>query len=498
MKCVCSGYLVYGYPMHIVHIAAEMAPVVKVGGLADVILGLSRELQDLKHKVEIIIPKYDSIHLEDIKDLKRGHTTFKSSFNEKRYDNVMWTGFVEGLTVHFLDPIHPQQFFKRDKVYGYEDDLDRFLYFSRAVMDYLASRKGETPDVIHLHEWQTAVIAPLYKDYFKNKFNNSKIVLNLHNMGYQGRCQTHHLDMVGLKGEDYLHPEKMEDNLYPGVINLLKGGIVYSDYFVTVSPTYSREICTPQFGEGLDSTVIQYKDKFRGILNGIDLEFWNSKTDRYLPVHYSSLGLQKEALKKILRKRFGLKDDSKPIVGCISRLVPQKGMDLIKHAIDEVQKLGGQYIVMGSAFSQDIEFEFGNLSHKYQDHPDVHISLDYQEDLAHLIFAACDMLIVPSIFEPCGLTQIIALRYGTIPIVRRTGGLADTVFDIENEKIPEEQRNGFTFEEQTEKAFDEVLRRAFDYYNNHPDKWYDLVRRVMRADYGWTEATKQYLEIYRR
>lgn len=494
--------------MHIVHVASELCPVAKVGGLADVLLGLNRELSHQGYDVDIIIPKYDCMNTNEIRDFAIDTQEVLSYYDGKWYSNTIWVGWVENLKVYFIEPHHPKYFFNRSCFYGCDDDTERYLYFSRAALEFLFA-KGATPDIIHLHDWQTAAIAPLYKEIFKAKATKpSHIIFTIHNLEYQGKCAPFNLDWIGLPGLELATYAKLQDFLYPTSINLLKGGIVYSDYFTTVSPTYAGEIQTQEGGRGLDQTIRLYLDKFKGILNGVDYTFWNPETDKYLPAHFSPREVPaskkdtitidaKAYVKKVLRERLFLAEVHRPIVGCIARLVPQKGIEMIKHVIMTIAEKGGQFVLLGSTPIPAINAQFQFLKETFKDHPHIHLTLQHQEELAHLIFAGSDLLIVPSLFEPCGLTQLIGMKYGTIPVVRQTGGLADTVFDVEHSSLPEERRNGFTFEHPNKQGIDSALDRGIQLWYNAPDKWRQLMIRVMRQDFSWSQPSKEYLEVYR-
>jgi starch synthase len=371
-------------------------------------------------------------------------------------------------------------------------------------------KKPLKPHIIHLHDWQTAAIAPLYYDmYVKLGYAFPKIVFTIHNIEYQGKCAVHDLDRIGLVGSTYLVPEKMKDNLSPTTINLLKGGIVYSNFVTTVSPSYAKEVKTPAGGKGLDKTLLEHEKKFKGILNGIDYSFWNPEIDRYLPVHFSSretprdkqdhATLDKKAfIKKILRERLFLSETHRPIIGCIARLVPQKGTELIKYALKFALQNNCQFVLLGSSPIESINAEFHALKRDYADNANVHLTLHHQEELAHLIYAASDMFIVPSIFEPCGLTQMIALKYGSVPVVRKTGGLADTIVDVDTSGKPLEETNGYTFDFPDIKSIDSVLHRAVDSWFHHPEKWRKLLIHGMNVDFSWNIPSNHYLEVYRQ
>lgn len=495
--------------MHIIHIGSELAPLAKVGGLADVLLGLCRELSWKGHDIDIIIPKYDCMDIKLIRDMNIETQELKSFYQGEWYSNTVWMGWVENLKVYFIEPHHPSFFFNRGCFYGCDDDIDRFLYFSRAAIEFIYKRPLN-PDIIHLHDWETAVIAPLYNDIYKKiGLTKPKIVTTLHNLEYQGRCSPEELTRVGLKGSLYNHPDRLQDNLYPNTINLLKGSVIYSDFVTTVSPKYSNEVLSAEGGKGLESTILKHQHKFKGVLNGVDYSYWNPEIDRFLPSRFSFRETpetkndhktidRKGFVKKILREKLNLSEDHRPIIGCIARLVPQKGIDLIKHTIEHITEKRGQFVLLGSSPIPSINDEFHRLKRKYTDHPYVNLTLHHEEELAHLIYAGCDMFIVPSLFEPCGLTQLIALKYGTVPIVRRTGGLADTVFDVDNSGKPFEETNGYTFDFPDAEGLDSALNRAIDCWFENPQKWHNLMVNGMKMDFSWNIPSNIYLEIYSR
>lgn len=495
--------------MHIIHISSELAPLAKVGGLADVVLGLCRELSWKGHDVDIIIPKYDCMDSEQIRDLAIFQNDVMSYYQGEWFANTIWIGWVENIKVYFIEPHHPRYFFNRGCFYGCEDDIERFLYFSRACLEFLY-KCNIVPDIIHLHDWETAVIAPLIKDMYQPLgFTKPKIVFTIHNMEYQGKCASKDLVAIGMDGDSYLDTAKMKDTIYPDLVNMLKGGIVYSEFVTTVSPNYAKEVLLPEGGRGLETTLQHYKKKFCGILNGVDYSYWNPEIDRYLPVHFSSREIpenkkdrdtldKKGFIKKILREKLLLSEDHRPIVGCITRLVPQKGIDLIKHVINHIVEKKGQFVLLGTSPIPSISAEFHHLKHIYADHPHIHISLHHNEELAHLIYAGSDMFIVPSIFEPCGLTQMIALKYGTVPIVRHTGGLADTIIDIDHSDKPIEERNGYTFDYPDAVGMDSALDRAILCWFNDPEKWRALMINGMKKDFSWNRSSNLYVEVYKK
>ncbi len=490
--------------MRIVQVAAEFAPLAKAGGLGEVILGLSRELtQSPELEVDVIIPKYDFIDLKKIRNINMEVPDFKCFEKGVNQANAMWSGLSEDCRVHLLEARHPAGYFHRGKIYGEEDDISRFIYFSRAVLEYLRAQNRPI-DILHLHDWHVSLCAPLARDLFTD-LKIKAIILTVHNSEYQGRCTPADLDHIGLKGEEYLQKDKFPDNA-PGfskTLNLLKGGIVYADAVTTVSPNFAKELLTPEMGFHLESTFRKYKSKLTGILNGIDQTIWNPATDPLLAAHYdasSSISIQKgkEANREAFRSRTRFIGTRRPWVGTISRITFQKGPDLIEEGIKKTVELGGTFILLGSPPEAKLKAQFDNLKQQFADHPQVFIQYTYDESLAHLIYAALDFVLVPSIFEPCGLTQLIAMRYGSVPIVRSTGGLKDTVFDCENSLNPIQVRNGFVFSQPTREALDGVLKRAFDHFKQEPHTFLPMVQRSMKQDYSWKNPTLSYLKLYRK
>lgn len=485
--------------MHIVHIAAEMAPVAKVGGLADVVAGLGKALQKKGHLVEIVLPKYDCIQYDLIRDLRALDVLVESYFDGQLFKNRIWVGTVEGLPVYFIEPHHPSKFFWRGKYYGEHDDFKRFSFFSRAALELLL-QAGKKPDIIHCHDWQTAFVAPLYWDIYAPKgLNSARICFTCHNFEYQGVASAPELASCGLDAHQLNRPDRMQDNSAHDRVNPVKGAVVFSNIVTTVSPTYAQEVRTPEGGRGLHSTLNSHSKKFIGILNGIDTDSWNPATDSHLKVQYNSGDLHGKAEnKEALRKHLGLScaDVRQPLVGCITRLVPQKGVHLIRHAIYRTIEMGGQFVLLGSSPVQHIQGEFEGIAGQFQNHDHVRLILKYDASLSHSIYAASDMFIIPSIFEPCGLTQMIAMRYGSIPIARKTGGLNDSVFDVDDDTVPLQFRNGFTFSTPDEQGLNTALDRAFQNYSTDKGGWEQLVQKVMSIDFSWESSASLYEELY--
>ncbi|NGX37024.1 MAG: Glycogen synthase [Chlamydiae bacterium] len=450
--------------MDIVHIASELAPIAKVGGLGDVTYGLSKALVKKNHRVRIFLPKYDCLDVLLLKDLHIFKDNFLIQENNISISNTLWSAKYEDLELVLVEAHHPKGYFDRGKIYGEEDDNDRFLYFCKVASTEL---KKQSPDVIHLHDWPSAGCALFLKHHVRTIFT-------IHNLQHQGRCASFNLERLGIEVDE----EVLCDPQFDNAINLLKGAIQHSDVITTVSPTYREEILTLDGGCGLHEELFRSKKKLQGILNGIDTDYWNPETDTFLARTYTKETVSEG--KKANKDHLKLSQD-KPLVTAITRLVSQKGPDLIHYGIEKTLELGGQFVLLGTTDDEEMRAEFEAL----KAHPDVTIHLDYDEPLSHFLYAASDMLLMPSIFEPCGLAQMIALRYGSVPLVHATGGLKDTVFD---------EKNGYTFKIPDNKGVASVLERAFEAIQT--DKWQALIQTGMQENYSWGASAEKYLKIY--
>lgn len=474
--------------MRIVHISAEFAPIAKAGGLGEVVLGLSRVLQRKGNDVEVILPYYDFIPPLSLANTKRKVTDFEC-LGEK---NTAWEARVEDCRLILLEEKHPKAYFRRGKIYSCADDPERFLYFTRVALEYLRGLK-QPIDVLHLHDWHVSAAAALVKEVLKELCVQT-IFLTIHNVEYQGKCEKEVFASIGLDPQYYATAERFLDPLCDQ-INLLKGGIVYADRVIAVSPTYAKEILTEEYGFHLEKTLQKHKGKLLGVLNGIDTKIWNPMSDVHLGVQYDFGSLQKT--KKVLKTRFSSLDQTRtPWIGTVSRLVPQKGIELLEEAIETTLKLGGNFLLLGSSPIEEIQRQFDQLKEKYRDNPAVYLNYTYDEKIAHQIYGALDFLLVPSRFEPCGLTQMIAMRYGAVPVVRATGGLSDTVFDAEDYRIPSSKRNGFSFQKYSKEAMNDCLQRAFSLYRKEAASFRNLIRRGMASDFSWKESAQKYLKLY--
>jgi starch synthase len=465
--------------MYIVMIASECAPVAKVGGLADVVFGLSRELEVRGNDVEIILPKYDCMRYDHIYGLMQIFDDLWVPYYDRWIHCSVFFGFVHGRRCFFIDPHFDKNFFNRGVFYGHHDDPERFAFFSRAALEFML-KSDKHPDIIHCHDWQTGLVPVLlYELYQHMGLAHPRVCFTLHNLKHQGVTGEFILRETGLNNADhFFHPDRLKDDFNPFAINLMKGGIVYSNFVTTVSPRYAEEIQHTDQSYGLGHTLHIHSSKFGGVLNGVD----------YDVVKYGN--------KDVLRHRLLLRQDFKPIIAYIGRLDSQKGVELIRHAIFYALEQGCQFVLLGSAPDQAVNSHFWYLKNYLNDHPDCHLEIGFSEELAHLIYAGADMIVIPSLFEPCGLTQLIAMKYGTIPIVRETGGLADTVFDADHSDKHFNERNGYVFQHFNQAGLESALQRAIIMWYSYPELFRGLIKSAMTHDYSWNHPGEHYVNIY--
>jgi starch synthase len=484
--------------LYIVQIAPEMAPVAKVGGLGDVVFGLSRELAIRGNHVEIILPKYDSMRYDHIYGLTVDYQDLWVPWYEGAIHCTVYFGFVYDRRCFFIEPHSNDNFFNRGSIYGFQDDVMRYAFFTRAAMEFLW-KANKHPDVIHCHDWQTA-LAPvfLYEFYQRMGMTRPRVCLTIHNYQHQGVIGGELLRATGLNDPGrFFDYNRMRDNAHPNALNLLKAGIVYSNFITTVSPRYAFETKDQGQGFGLEPTLHTHHVKYGGVINGIDYDVWNPEVDIQIPVRYGVNSIEgKYDNKRALRHRLMLADNEKPIVAFIGRLDPQKGLDLVRHAIFYALERGAQFVLLGSSPYQGINNDFWGLKHMLNDSPDCHLEIGFNEELSHLIYAGADLMLVPSKFEPCGLTQLVSLRYGTVPVVRAVGGLADTVFDKDFSDRPLPERNGYVFEHYDRAGLESALGRAIACYYDYPQDFRELMKNAMRSDYSWNRPGADYLNIF--
>ena len=484
--------------MFIVMVASECVPVAKVGGLGDVVFGLSRELEMRGHAVEIILPKYDCMRYDHIWGLQVTYQDLWVPWFDHQIHCSVWFGFVHGRKCFFIEPHSPDNFFNRGAYYGFPDEHMRFAFFSKAALEFL-HKSGKRPDVIHTHDWQTGLLpVMLFEMYQQQGMANCRVCHTIHNFKHQGIAGENVLWATGLGRPDYyFDKERLGDDFNPTAINYMKGAVVYSNFVTTVSPTHAWEVRHGEWGYGMGHTLWTHQGKFSGVLNGLDYDMWNPMTDPHIPYHYDVDHVEsKYGNKQALRQRLWLREAYTPIVAYVGRLDPQKGVPLIRHALFHALAKGAQFVLLGSSPELGINADFWNLKHHFNDNPDCHLEIGYDEDLAHLIYAGADMVVVPSLFEPCGLTQMIALRYGTVPIVREVGGLADTVFDRDYSTKPEEERNGYVFHQADDPGIESAMDRAIGLWFGYPEEFRELAANGMRCDYSWNRPGADYVNIY--
>jgi len=475
--------------MKILFAASECVPFIKTGGLADVVGALTPVLTQQGHDVRVILPLYAAIPEKWTSQMKLECEFEVELCWRKQYCGIKSLEY-QGVTFYFIDN---QFYFGRPYIYGAGgDEYERFGFFSRAVIDAMAHLDFKA-DVVHCHDWQTGMVPALLKIQYAHFpfYQDMKTVYTIHNLQYQGVFAIKAVqDTLGL-GDDLFTSDKLE--CY-GCANYMKAGLVYADELTTVSPSYSDEIQTAFYGERLDGLLRARKDQLSGILNGIDMVDYDPEHDPMIYANYGAFSLGgKETCKAELQKELGLTvDPEAPVVGIISRLSNQKGLDLIECVIRELMDTGIQLVVLGMG-----EAKYTNLfswaESEYPGRLAARFAMNHQ--LAHRIYAGADMFLMPSQFEPCGLSQLIALRYGTVPIVRETGGLRDTVLSYN--KFTDEG-NGFSFFNYNAHDMLHTVRRAVHYFKNNREVWYKLIVRGMLGDYSWTASAKKYLELYEK
>lgn len=477
--------------MHVVFAASECVPFSKTGGLADVLGALPNALTRLGHQVTVYLPLYKQTKLpSDAATVLRSVTIpFDDTY---RFCSVIDGGKHSGVQFYFIE--YPP-FFDRDALYGtplgdYPDNAERFSLYSRAVIE--SSKMLGVPDVFHCHDWQSALVPILLRSVYENDpaFTRVPSVFTIHNIGYQGLFPPDTLPLLMLPW-DLFTITKME---FFGKVNFLKGALVFSDFVTTVSKKYSQEIQTAEYGFGLEGVLKSRAATLTGILNGVDYEDWNPETDKFIAASYSANDLSgKEADKKDLLLSFGAEsvDPKLPVIGIVSRFAAQKGFDLISLVMD---RLAREKMVICALGTGDKEYEdmFRRLSKQFPGK--VLVKIGYDNTLAHKIEAGADMFLMPSRYEPCGLNQIYSLRYGTVPIVRATGGLDDT---IENWDPKTGKGTGFKFTEYNADALLSAIRAALTTYKDR-ESWQKIMRNGMRKDYSWGASAKEYVKVYER
>lgn len=470
--------------MKILYAAAEVVPFVKTGGLADVAFSLPKALKKLGMDIRVILPKYKDIPKKFLDQMSLIKEFEVSLGDNKKYCGIYSLEYQE-IPFYFIDN---EEYFKREGLYGYWDDGERYSYFSKAIIEFMG-QIDFIPDVLHCNDWHTGMVMALLDSYYRKEapFNKIKKVFTIHNLRYQGIFPKEILSNLLSLGEEYFHLNALE---FYGKVNFMKAGIGFSDIITTVSETYAKEIQFSYYGENLDGFLRHHRHQLVGIVNGIDYDIYNPMTDKNIYVPYQTSLKKKQENKISLQKQLGLSPQKHiPLLAMVTRLDSMKGIDLVLHILEELLQLDVQMIVLGTG-DKKYEDLLKNLGKKYPEK--LSVNTFFSEELAHKIYAGADLFLMPSKFEPCGLSQLIALRYGTLPIVRETGGLKDTVKPY-NEYTGE--GNGFSFANYNAHDMLHVIKNALNIYQDK-EKWAKLVKCALKSDYSWKKSAQKYQELY--
>jgi starch synthase len=475
--------------LKILFFSAEVAPFAKTGGLADVAGALPKALKQLGHDIRIVMPRYGFIGREQF-DLNEVLQGVPVPINGRVETAAIWEGRIGAAVQVYL--VENGKYYDREGIYMYNDDADRFIFFCRAALEML-KRLNWVPDVLHCNDWHTAIVPNWLQTIYQDDpfYQRMVTVYSIHNLAYQGIFGHRVLEIAGIDRYQYCAPPEYVDQ---NQINMMGRGIFYADIISTVSETYAKEILTPEYGHGYDRLLRERRDRLYGILNGIDYEVNNPATDPHIYQHYDRQDFTAKLQNKLaLQRETGLAETADtPLIGMVSRLADQKGFDLIGPIFDQmIHNLDFQLILLGtgSDYYHDL---FNDLKQRYPER--VAVYLTFNTPLAQKIYAGSDMFLMPSRFEPCGLGQLAAFRYGSAPIVRETGGLKDTVSNFDPSV---DAGNGFTFKLYDSLAMYTAIVRAVETYK-YREQWRNIIRRGMTADFSWERAAREYVELYRR
>lgn len=469
---------------------SECVPFIKTGGLADVAGSLPKYIPKDEYDVRVVLPKYACIRDEYKYNLRYVKHFYINMSGRDQYVGIMETEY-EGIKYYFIDN---EEHFQGGQPYsGMPWDLGKFTYFCKAVLSMLPEIQFK-PDVINCNDWQTALIPAFLLGYKSNYgfYKDIKTVMTIHNLKFQGIWNIEDVKRETGLDDSFFNYDRFE---FYGTANLLKGGISYADMVTTVSNTYAREICSYEYGEGLDPLLVHRQDRLVGILNGIDYDVYNPEKDKFIYANYTAAdAIEKKAInKRKLQEELGLEvDENKMLFGIISRLTDQKGLDLIRDVMHQLMEDGIQLVVIGTG-ERGYEDMFKYYDYEYSNQ--VSANICYNEKLAQKVYASCDGFLMPSRFEPCGLSQLMSMRYGTIPVVRKTGGLADTVTDVSADP---ENGTGFVFEYYDSASFLNSVREAENIYRNDRKQWNEIVIRAMERDFSWNRSALEYCKLYQR
>lgn len=472
--------------MKILFVTSEAVPFIKTGGLADVAGALPKEIRKKGHDIRVVLPLCSSIKQEFRMDMKKIDEFYVDIGWLHRYCGI-FEYVLDGLTFYFIDN---EQYFARDGLYGHIDDAERFIFFSKAVV-LMTKKLGFQADVIHSNDWHTGLVSAYVNDFRTGDsfFENTKTLYTIHNIKYQGLFDPDTFSLTSLPDRFMSH----NDLEFNGAISFMKGGIVHSTKFNTVSKTYAEEIKYPFFGEGLDEVINYYSDKLSGIINGIDYDIWNPKTDKYLEANYDGRSIKQKAKNKLkLQQMYGLPQrEDVCMIGMITRLTSMKGLELLRYVMEELLQEDIQFVLLGTG-EYDYEEMFKYFEYKY---PDKMASRIYfGNDESHLIYAASDLFLMPSVAEPCGISQMIAMKYASLPIVRETGGLKDTV-EPYNEFTGE--GTGFSFKNINAHELLFKIKDAINLFYKDKKAFNKLQRNAMKKKTDWSSSAAEYIDLYR-
>jgi starch synthase len=476
-------------PLKVLLLSAEAVPFAKTGGLADVAGSLPKAIRALGHDIRVAMPRYGRIDPEKF-ELQEVLPAFPVPMNKQVEEAAVLQGRIAPDVPVYM--IENAKYYDRDGIYMYPDDAERFIFFCRSSLEMLG-RLEWSPDIIHCHDWHTAIVPNWLKTIYRDDpfFAHTATVYTIHNLAFQGIFGYRVLEIAGIDEYGFMYHPEMAD--LSEVVDLMARGIFFADALNTVSEKYAQEILTPEFGEKLDPLLRDRRDRLFGILNGIDDEVLNPATDQYIAQNYDVETLEKRVQNKLaLQQEAGLRVDAAvPLIGVISRLTDQKGFDILGDVIDHLLDLDLQFVLLGTGDPHYHEV-FSRVAQAYSGKAAVFLT--FNAELAQKIYAGSDMFLMPSRFEPCGLGQMIAMRYGSVPIVRATGGLADTVQDLHPQTG---EGNGFSFEPYDRWALFAAIVRAVENYK-YRDTWRKLQARGMKADFSWNASAKKYIDLYHR
>ena len=477
----------------VLFLTPEVVPFAKTGGLADVAGALPNALRHLGAEVEVMLPFYRVVREGKFQTRPLLKDLAVPLGNSELTAQVLGAKTEAGLSVYFIEQ---EDLYDRPNLYGtplgdYYDNLERFAFFARAALETAATLSLK-PNVIHCHDWQTGLVPALLKGPYRDSISLGApaTVFTIHNLGYPGLFPAEKLSLTGLSKNAFFHPEGLE---YYGKISLLKAGIVYSDAITTVSPAYAKEIQTAEHGMGLEGILRHRRAHLQGILNGVDYSLWDPSQDPHIPAHYSPRKMAgKKGCKEALIQEMGLNPalTKRPVLGMVSRLDVQKGLDLLVQILDDILSLDVGLVILGSGDEQ-IQQAIQQAAQRYPGR--ISLKIGFDEPLAHRIMAGADILLIPSRYEPCGLTQMYALKYGTVPVVRATGGLDDTIVQL----ISRTGRgNGLKFRPYKAAAFQQAIRKTVALFTDLK-AWRKLMANGMKADFSWERSARKYLELYK-